>query len=141
MEERERHDFLSAAARSALMSQIGARNTRPEVMVRSLLHSAGFRFRLHEKRLPGRPDIVLPRYHTVVFVHGCFWHGHSCPKGTSLPKTRAEFWVSKITRTKERDAENKADLEKLGWRVVVVWGCELKEPSLLVERLKKEIWS
>jgi len=135
----QRYDFLTPAARSELMSKIGGRNTRPEIVVRSLLHKIGFRFRLHVKGMAGKPDIVLPRYKTVIFVHGCFWHGHSCAKGVTLPKTRKEFWTEKIARTKERDKENIESLHNLGWRVIVVWECELKNPLELAQRMEREI--
>lgn len=138
-QSKEGFDVLSEAARSDLMSKIRVRNTRPEMMVRSLLHKTGFRFRLNVKDLPGQPDIVLPRYKTVIFVHGCFWHGHSCPKGRKLPMTRKEFWAKKLARNTERDKENFRDLRELGWRIVVVWECELKEPASLLERILKEI--
>jgi DNA mismatch endonuclease, patch repair protein len=130
---------LSPPERSALMSKIRARDTLPEKKVRSLLHRAGFRFRLHTSDLPGKPDIVIPKHKTAVFVNGCFWHGHSCPKGTSLPKTRAQFWLDKINRTRERDQENLHDLRLLGWRIIVIWECELRDPAMLIERVAREI--
>lgn len=109
--------------RSAMMSRIGTRDTAPELVVRRGLHRLGFRFRLHRKDLPGRPDIVLPRHHAVVFVHGCFWHGHGgCPY-FRLPKTNTDFWKAKIARNVERDAEIIARLVAQGWRVLTVWEC------------------
>lgn len=131
------HDILTPEARSKLMSKVSARNTGPEKKLRSLLHRAGFRFRLHAKRLPGKPDIVLPRYRTVIFVHGCFWHGHTCAKGTNRPKTRPEFWEKKINGNQERDGRNRQELENLGWRVLTVWECELKNQEELMTRLRK----
>ena len=108
------------------MSRIGGKNTKPEVLLRSALQRAGFRFRLHRKDLPGKPDIVLPKYQTVIFVNGCFWHRHDC-RHAAMPKTRPDFWKAKFKRTIQRDKENYADLEILGWTVVIVWECEIKE--------------
>ena len=109
--------------RSEMMSRIGTRNTAPELVVRRGLHRLGFRFRLHRKDLPGRPDVVLPRHHAVIFVHGCFWHGHEgCPY-FRLPKTNTDFWKAKIVRNVERDAEIVARLVAQGWRVLTVWEC------------------
>ena len=107
------------------MSRIRAKNTKPELLVRSMLHRRGYRFRIHMKGLPGRPDIVLPKYHTVIFVHGCFWHGHEGCRDFALPKTRTEWWLQKINGNKEKDSENISRLDKLGWRVIVIWECEL----------------
>lgn len=107
------------------MRAIRSRNTRPELLVRKYLHAAGFRYRLHDKRLPGKPDIVLPRYRAVIFVHGCFWHGHDC-KYFILPKTRTEFWQKKIEANRARDREHIVQLNQLAWRVIVVWECEVK---------------
>ena len=119
-------DHLSKEARSRVMSRIRGQDTKPELMVRSALHSAGFRFRLHRRDLPGRPDIVLPRYRTVIFVHGCFWHGHSCSRG-KLPASNRDFWTKKIGRNKQRDAANCVVLQRLGWNVIVMWECVLTE--------------
>lgn len=118
-------DIVSKEKRSEMMSGIRAKDTKPEKLVRSALHRAGFRFRLHDKRLPGRPDIVLPRYKTVIFVHGCFWHRHPGCKYAATPKTRTEFWQKKFEDNVHRDAEVRAALEADGWRVVVVWECEV----------------
>lgn len=122
-------------ARSRNMSRIRGRNTGPELRVRSLLHRAGYRFRLHGNDLPGSPDIVLPRYRTAIFVHGCFWHRHTCRKGTSLPKTRREFWQDKLARNRDRDEAVRGRIEDLGWRVIVVWECELRNPERVIARL------
>jgi DNA mismatch endonuclease, patch repair protein len=108
------------------MSRIKGRDTRPEVQLRSLLHRRGFRFRLHSKDLPGKPDIILPRYRTVIFVHGCFWHRHSGCKNATLPTTRREFWLAKLEGNVARDAKNQRALEEEGWTVIVVWECELE---------------
>lgn len=113
------------------MSGIRSRDTRPELAVRSLLHRMGFRFRLHRKDLPGKPDIVLPRYRVALFVHGCFWHQHSgCPLASN-PSSNTVYWTPKLLRNLERDAENRAALEALGWRTGVVWECETRKPNHL----------
>lgn len=117
------------------MSRIRGKDTRPEIAVRSLLHRMGLRFRLHRRDLPGSPDIVLPGRGPVVFVHGCFWHRHRGCKGTTVPKTRVEFWEAKFARNVERDARNRRDLRRLGWRSLVVWECELKDMAKLERRL------
>lgn len=110
--------------RSRIMRAVRSKNTKPEIAVRRTLHALGFRFRLHRKDLPGSPDIVLPRWRAVVFVHGCFWHGHDCPKST-IPATRPEFWEAKFRRNIERDKQAKECLKAQGWRVVVLWECAL----------------
>lgn len=107
------------------MSRIRARNTKPEIVVRSLLHRMGFRFRLHVRDLPGKPDIVLPKYRAVIFVHGCFWHGHDCPL-YRLPATRPDFWQNKINRNQANDEKARMALLSAGWRVAVVWECALR---------------
>ena len=121
-------DVFSKEKRSWVMSRIRGKDTKPEILVRSLLHRLGYRFTVNRpanKLLPGKPDIVLPKWRTVVFVHGCFWHGHAnCPL-FRLPKTRTEFWEKKIGKNKNRDQRNLVDLQQLGWNVVVVWECEL----------------
>ncbi len=106
------------------MSRIKPTNTRPELLVRRALHASGYRFRLHRRDLPGRPDLVLPKHRLAVFVHGCFWHRHTCPRGR-LPKTNSEFWGEKISRNVERDAAAKDRLISLGWAVYTIWECEL----------------
>lgn len=107
------------------MSGIRGRNTKPEILVRSLLHCEGFRFRLHVRKLPGKPDIVLPRYRAVIFIHGCFWHGHDCPL-YKLPNTRPDFWQDKIDRNQANDLRARTALLSAGWRVAVVWECALR---------------
>ena len=116
--------------RGLLMSRIKSKHTKPEVAVRRMVWNAGFRYRLHRKDLPGTPDLVFAPKQKVIFVNGCFWHGHSCRKG-KLPKTNTEFWTSKITRNSKRDAANKKKLKKLGWESLTLWECELKKPSTL----------
>ena len=108
------------------MSQIKGKNTKPELLVRKYLFGQGFRFRIHVKTLPGKPDIVLPKYKTVIFVHGCFWHGHTGCKYFVIPKTRTEWWTKKIKKTSYRDCEHQDALIKAGWNVVVLWECELR---------------
>ncbi|QBQ98201.1 very short patch repair endonuclease [Paraburkholderia pallida] len=131
-------DVVDTATRSRMMSGIRARNTKPEKLVRSLLHRRGFRFRLDVRELPGRPDIVLPRYRAAVFVHGCFWHGHQCAL-FKWPATRPEFWRAKIARNRTNDAKALAALAAQGWRVAVIWECALRgaaqDPQAVVERL------
>ncbi|BCF89266.1 very short patch repair endonuclease [Paraburkholderia largidicola] len=118
-------DIVDAATRSRMMSGIRGRNTKPEILIRSLLHRRGFRFRLDARDLAGRPDIVLPRYRAVIFVHGCFWHGHDCHL-FKWPQTRAEFWRDKIGRNRANDAKAQAALLDAGWRVATVWECALR---------------
>ena len=118
------------------MRRVKGRDTGPELKVRRLLWSAGYRYRLHRKDLPGRPDIVLAGRRAAVFVHGCFWHGHDCPRGARQPKANADYWTAKISRNFERDARVQAELAAGGWRPVVVWECELKDPPALAARLR-----
>ena len=113
--------------RSRNMSAIKSKNTKPEIAVRKLLHSMGFRFRLHRKDLPGSPDIVLPKYKTVIFVHGCFWHRHNNCKYATTPKTRKEFWENKFEENVKRDNLNQANLTLKGWKIIILWECQLKE--------------
>lgn len=119
-------DVMSADKRSALMSRIRGRDTAPELQVRKLLWHAGFRYRLHDRSLAGRPDLVLPRWHVAIFVHGCFWHWHEGCALFQLPKSRAEFWELKLKRNRERDAAAVQALAERGWRVAVVWECALR---------------
>lgn len=122
-------DIVSEAQRSYNMSRIRSKDTKPELAVRSILHRLGYRFTVNgpkNKQLPGKPDIVLPKYKTVIFVHGCFWHGHLGCKHFRLPKTRTEWWKAKLEGNVARDGRNQKALRKLGWKVVVVWECEIK---------------
>ena len=131
-------DVFDQAKRSEIMASVRTKNTKPEIRLRSYLHRLGFRFRLHRKDLPGKPDIVLPKYSTAVFVHGCFWHGHDCRKGR-LPTTNVEFWEAKISKNRERDAQAVRELEQLGWEVRTVWECSLLEDAeQLVQALNAE---
>jgi DNA mismatch endonuclease, patch repair protein len=129
-------DKVSQQQRSRNMAAVRGRDTAPELLVRSSLHRMGLRFRLHDTNLPGSPDIVLRRHNTVVLVHGCFWHGHDCPRGRA-PSTRQEFWLPKLTRNRERDQRQVDSLRDLGWRVLVVWECETKERTRLDRRLRR----
>jgi DNA mismatch endonuclease (patch repair protein) len=117
-------DIYSTKKRSDIMSKISGIETKPEIIVRKFLFSKGFRYRKNDKRYPGKPDIILPKYKTAIFVHGCFWHGHHCKAG-GLPETRKEFWTKKIGDTKQRDKKNKSDLEKIGWKVIAIWDCQI----------------
>lgn len=119
-------DVLSKEQRRMCMSHIKNKNTKPEILVRRFLFANGFRFRLYRKDLPGKPDIVLPRYKTVIFINGCFWHGHPGCKYATIPETNREFWSNKISGNMERDKVTFSTLEKMGWRIIVVWQCELK---------------
>ena len=116
------------------MQAVRRKNTAVEVSVRSTLHRLGFRFRLHYKNLPGTPDIVFPSRNSVIFVHGCFWHGHECPRG-KLPSSNVDFWREKIRRNRERDSRSRTQLRNVGWRVLTVWECEIKEKEVLVDRM------
>jgi DNA mismatch endonuclease (patch repair protein) len=129
-------DRLTQKQRSILMSGVRTKHTAPELTVRSVAHRAGYRFSLHRKDLPGTPDIVFPRFKSVVFVHGCFWHQHKgCSKSTQ-PATRKKFWTAKLSRNMSRDAENRKKLRKTGWRVLVIWECETRNREVLAEKLK-----
>lgn len=126
MSRKERTDVFTKEKRSEVMRAVKGKNTKPEVTLRKALFALGYRYRLNVKELPGKPDLVFPKYGTVIFVHGCFWHGHRCKRGRRAPKSNAEYWREKISRNKARDKKNAAALKKLGWRVITVWECELK---------------
>lgn len=123
-------DVVDKATRSRMMSGIKGKNTRPEMMVRRYLHGRGFRYRLHVKGLPGTPDLVLPKYRAVIFVHGCFWHQHQGCRYATIPKTRKEFWLEKLAANRCRDLANETKLGALGWRVLTIWECEVCEAGL-----------
>ncbi|MFW5803067.1 MAG: very short patch repair endonuclease [Verrucomicrobiota bacterium] len=133
-------DKLTTERRSWTMSRVRSGNTKPELIVRSLLHRCGLRFTLRRRDLPGKPDVVLPKYHAAIFVHGCFWHRHSgCPRATT-PSTQRDFWERKFARTVERDQENEQRLREQGWRVFVVWECEVTaDPRATVRYLIENI--
>jgi DNA mismatch endonuclease (patch repair protein) len=121
-------DVLTPAQRQLNMSRIRGRDTKPELVLRRGLHAAGFRFRLHAPELPGRPDLIFPRYRAIILVHGCFWHGHDCPL-FRLPATRPAFWSAKISSNRRRDLDTTRTLRRVGWRILVVWECSLKGPA------------
>jgi DNA mismatch endonuclease, patch repair protein len=123
-------DVLTPQQRRLNMSRIKGKNTKPELMLRRALHAQGFRFRLHHKDLPGRPDLVFPRYRAVILVHGCFWHGHGCPL-SKMPATRPDFWATKIGRNRDRDRRVLEGLYASGWRTLVVWECALRGAARL----------
>ena len=122
-------DVHSSEVRSFNMSRIKSKNTKPEILVRKFLFSKGFRYRLHSSKLPGKPDIVFPKYKTVIFVNGCFWHGHEGCKYFVVPKTKTEWWINKIYKTRQLDKENTAKLEKSGWKVLTIFECQLKKDN------------
>jgi DNA mismatch endonuclease, patch repair protein len=130
-------DQLSAAERSKNMAAIRSKDMKPELAVRKLAHGLGFRFRLHRKDLPGKPDLVFPKYKAIIFVHGCFWHQHSAEKclDGKQPKTNSGYWTPKLARNVERDAINRASLEKEGWRVLVIWECETRKLDVLASKI------
>lgn len=132
-------DVFSKSKRSEVMSRIKGQNTKPELVVRSLLHRLGYRFRLHRTTLPGKPDIVLPRFKTVIFVHGCFWHRHKDCRFAYTPKSRTDFWLKKLESNVLRDIQVKSDLETLGWRVIMIWECELRDMGQLSMKIVDEL--
>ena len=134
-------DNLTLAQRTKCMSRIKATNTKPELVLRHALWARGFRYRVNYNKLPGKPDIVLPKYHSVVFVHGCFWHGHTGCSKFVLPKSNLEYWGTKIQANKKRDQETWRQLEAKGWSVIIVWECELKKALFeeTIERVLAEI--
>jgi DNA mismatch endonuclease (patch repair protein) len=119
-------DVHDKKTRSYNMSRIRSKDTKPEILVRKFLFSKGYRYKLHDKNLPGKPDIVLPKYKTVIFIHGCFWHGHKGCKYYVVPKTRTKWWVTKINGNIVNDKRKKASVKKLGWKVITIWECQLK---------------
>ena len=136
-------DVHDKKTRSFNMSQIKGKDTKPEMLVRKFLFSNGFRYKLHDKKLPGKPDLVFPKYKKVVFIHGCFWHGHDGCKYFVIPNTRTEWWLNKINRNKDKDAESIIELKKRGWETITIWECELKPENrenklkALIKNLKR----
>jgi len=129
-------DIISEERRSWNMSRIRGKDTKPEIKVRSMLHRMGYRFRLHRKDLPGKPDIVLPKYNTVIFVHGCFWHRHKGCKFAYTPKSRVDFWNAKFDDTVARDKRNRKQLQAKGWNVEIIWECETGNIDMLATRIR-----
>lgn len=133
-------DIFSPAKRSSIMQAVSGKNTNPERSVRSILHRMGYRFRLHGKHLPGKPDIYLTKYKTAIFVHGCYWHRHkSCKKGQSTPASNKKFWQDKFDSNVARDRKNLLELRKLGWKTFVLWECELKNTAKIENKIMKNI--
>jgi DNA mismatch endonuclease (patch repair protein) len=128
-------DVHTPAARYRNMAAIGSKDTKPELVVRRLVHGLGYRYRLHQRNLPGKPDLVFASRHKIIEVRGCFWHVHACPKGRSTPVTNAEFWRGKRLENKGRDARNRARLRRLGWEILVIWECEIGEKARLRQRI------
>lgn len=135
-------DVHNKETRSFNMSRIRSQDTKPEMLIRKFLFANGFRYRIHVKSLPGKPDIVLPKYKTIIFINGCFWHGHSGCKYFVVPKTRTEFWLSKIQKNISNDLLNHNNLEVLGYKVIIIWECDVKNKSIfdsLVQKIKSPI--
>lgn len=130
-------DVFSKEKRSWIMGRVKGANTTPEIVVRRWLHAHGYRFRLHRKDLPGKPDIVLPKHRAVIFVHGCFWHGHQGCKRAALPTSNRKYWEAKIGRNMERDRARARELRKLGWRVATVWECKTRDEGALRRQLQR----
>ena len=130
-------DILTKKQRHYCMSQNRGKDTKPEIIVRKLAHSLGYRYRLHRKDMPGCPDIVFGPRKKVIFVNGCYWHRHNCKKGRSVPGTRKGFWQSKFKRTVERDKENIRKLRKMGWKVLTIWECQIKKTEILTSKIVK----
>lgn len=129
-------DKFSKEKRSEIMSKIAGKETTPEILIRRFLFSNGYRFRKNVKTLPGKPDIVMPKYKIIIFVHGCFWHKHNCKRG-DLPQDNANFWSEKINKNVERDNSNISKLKSAGWNIIVIWQCEIKNNVLRESRLKR----
>ena len=132
-------DVFTPGKRSEVMGRVKQKNTGAELAVRKLLTRMGCRYRLHRKDLPGSPDVAMPGRKVAVFVHGCFWHGHDCPRGARKPKANPAYWSAKLERNRERDAAAEAALVERGWRPVIVWECELKDQAALEARLREEL--
>lgn len=130
-------DVFDKDKRSAIMSRVKGVDTKPEMIVRAMVHLMGYRYRLHRKDLPGKPDLVLPRHHKAVFVHGCFWHGHEHCSRSKRPTTHTEFWDSKLDGNMQRDIRFQRELTRMGWDILVVWECETRKPELLKQTLER----
>ncbi|MCK9264720.1 MAG: DNA mismatch endonuclease Vsr [Deltaproteobacteria bacterium] len=125
-------DVFSTEKRSWIMSRVRSQDTAPEMKVRSITHRLGYRYRLHRKDLPGNPDLVFPSRKKVIFVHGCFWHGHDCSRGGRIPKANTKYWQGKINKNIERDKKNQEALQSLGWETLIIWECDLKDPDKVI---------
>lgn len=125
-----------AEDRSRIMRAVKGRDTAPEMLVRRMVHGMGYRYRLHGKDLPGKPDLVFPSRRKVVFVHGCFWHGHQCKRGARMPKANREYWQAKIAGNKERDTKNQQNLRNMGWQIFVIWECQMKDINNLAMEVR-----
>ena len=130
-------DNLTRAQRSATMARIRSRDTKPELVVRRLVHALGYRYRLYPSTLPGKPDLVFPRHRKVICVHGCFWHGHDCSAGINRPRSNVAYWRLKLLKNRRRDTANRAALKRLGWRVLVLWECQLGNLDRLRSRIER----
>ncbi|MBN2109168.1 MAG: DNA mismatch endonuclease Vsr [Deltaproteobacteria bacterium] len=128
-------DVFSKDTRAWIMRQVHGEDTKPELVIRSLAHRLGYRFRLHVKNLPGKPDLVFPSRKKVIFVHGCFWHGHKCHRGNRMPKTNVDYWKNKIKRNIDRYIKQKKDLKKLGWESLVIWECQIRNTGELQSKI------
>lgn len=122
---------------SERMARIRGKDSKPELIVRRMLHGMGYRYRLHDRSLPGNPDIVLKRHRKVIFVHGCFWHRHDCPDGRKLPKSKPEYWTPKLEGNRQRDRRSLSRLDEMAWSTLVIWECELRDPKGALWRLRK----
>lgn len=127
----ERKDHLTPTERSDVMRKVRAQNTGPERALRRYLHRRGYRFRLHRRDLPGTPDLVFPGRNKIIFVHGCFWHGHSCRAGQNRPRTNVDYWEAKLKKTQKRDRKNRALLIEMGWDIKIIWECDISNPKVL----------
>ena len=130
-------DTFTEKERSRIMAKIRFKDTKPEKVIRSLVHRIGYRFRLHRSDLPGKPDLVFPGRKKVIFVHGCFWHGHTCKRGGRQPKSNVEYWSAKIGKNRKRDSEHRKAYKKIGWQGLTIWECQIKKDNL--ENLEKKI--
>lgn len=133
-------DVFSNEKRSWIMGRVHSKDTTAELKVRSLTHGLGYRYRLHRKDLPGKPDMVFPSRKKVIFVHGCFWHGHTCARGKRTPKSNSLYWIEKIRKNIDRDTKNQAQLVSLGWNVLVVWECEIIDLHKLADKIYKYLF-
>jgi DNA mismatch endonuclease (patch repair protein) len=133
-------DGLSRDQRTENMRRIKSKNMKPEMMVRTIVHQMGYRYRLHRRDLPGTPDLVFPSRQKIIFVHGCFWHGHKdlgCIDGQRRPKSNLDYWLPKLARNEERDRTQRAGLERLGWSVMIVWECEIRDQTRLIDQIER----